>query len=149
MKYIICLALTSLTFLGVGWSGISYYHKYLMWPAWLAFFNGGFRFTSFVVQNLGYLLSLVYQTCPFQIDWVPVWNLCACYLGSFPLIILSRFLKGSPKLSEELDGAFQMTWNGVSVLILPEICALVFWFIITYLLWCTCGRIVVLFLSLY
>ena len=135
IAYIICLALASATLLGVGCWSSSSSHKYLLWTACLSFFHRIFRFTSFVVQNLGYLLSLFSQTCAFQITWLIVCILYACCLGSFPLIILSIFLKEAPKLSEELDGTFWAICNGVSVLIFPVFSALVF-----YLLFpCSCA----------
>ena len=39
---------------------------------------------------------------------------------------VSNILEEDPKLSEELDGVFQMNWNGFSSPILPEFSALVF-----------------------
>ena len=145
MAYIICLALASATLLGVGCWSSSSSHKYLLWTARLSLCHIIFRFTSFVVQNLGYFLFMISQTCAFQIAWLIVCTLYACFLGSFTLIILTRFFEGNSKVVWGTWWYFSR-WTGMDFIPnIPRGVRSCFWFLITSVFQFPCGGTVVMF----
>ena len=148
MAYILCPVLVSATILGVSWLGSSFSNKYLLWPVRLAFCIVIFRFTIFVVQNLGYLLSLVSQTCPFQIAWVPVYTLYSCCLGSFPLIFFVQNFEGRSKVVGGNLWRFPDDLEWIFLPNLPRGICSCFWFLVSLVLRCLCACLVVLFSSL-
>ena len=108
--WMICIAISSASLLGVGrWDG-SYPHKYLLQPERLDFCPGIFRSTRLAVLNLGYLLYLDSQSFPLQKSWESVCPLCAWCIDGFTLTVFSIVLEVSLRFSEEIDGALHVTW---------------------------------------
>ena len=59
-----------------------------------------------------------YNTLEF---WVKPLSMRSDLEGLNSIVLFPIFLEGDPNLSEELDGAFNMTWSGASVLSFLEV----------------------------
>ena len=76
------------------------------WHGWISAL-GFLVFTRYVVQHLGYYISLDYHLCPI---WKISQGIRSVPEGPFYCFIFLTFSEGAPNWSDEIEGYFYATW---------------------------------------